>query len=359
MSSLSQQVSQLSKELQEMTRLLRPLLVIGSQPLLTALSPTMPPSPSSSSGPTISTPPAPSPTAPSSAPLRPICSLLDSADTGSISLPSCLIPNSPLQRTQAQIQAGCSMEPSLPVLFSPVSAQTEGEGTQAASAQRPQTSHPGSPSLTFSFSLPSFRSRSTSCSPCQGPHQPASHSRGLLPRPPLQDTPLSPPSHCSAPASINNSPGDHRLGISPVPSYPSSTATAPLVQPRSSTPPSCPHTPPSCPHTSPPLPCSLNSLPQTQASFGTLRSPQNPRPGPPQLEFEMQEWVAGGRPSTEHISFIDEEGPALWETERWILWLVDLANRGAVNWANCNYPNTPTFWMTDKTDCCSFRTTLL
>ncbi len=352
MTSLSQQVSQLSKELQEMTRLLRPLLVIGSQPLLTALSPTMPPSPSSSSSPTIFTPPAPSPTAPSSAPLRPTCSLLDSADTGSIGLPTCLIPTSPPQRPQAQAHAGCSRGPSLPVILSPVSAQTEGEGTQAASAQPPQTSHPASPSLTFSFSLPSFRSQSTSCSPCQGPHRPASHSRGLLPQPTSQDTPPPPPSHCSAPPSINNSPGDHRLGISPFPSSPSSTATAPLVQPQSCT-------PASCPHTSPPLPCSLDSLPETQASFGTLRSPQNPRPGSPQLEFEMQEWAAGGRPSTEHISFIDEEGPALWETERWILSLVDLANRGAVNWDDCNYPNTPTFWMTDKTDCCSFRTTLL
>ncbi|KAL0184376.1 hypothetical protein M9458_020072 [Cirrhinus mrigala] len=304
MTSLSQQVSQLSKELQEMTRLLRPLLVIGSQPPLTALSPTMPPSPSSSSGPTISTPPAPSPTAPSSAPLRPTCSLLDSGDTGSISLPSCLLPTSPPQRAQAQAQAGCSRGPSLPVLLSPVTAQTEGEGTQAAPTQPPQASHPPSPSLTFSFSLPTFRSQSTSCSPCQGPHRPASHSRGLLPRPPSQDTPTPPPSHCSAPPSITNSPGDHRLGISPFPLSPSSTATASRVQARSCT-------PPSCSHTSSPLPCSLDSLPESQAFFGTSRSPQNPRPGPPQLEFEMQEWAAGGRPSTEHISFIDEEGPPL------------------------------------------------
>ncbi|XP_052420617.1 potassium voltage-gated channel subfamily H member 8-like [Carassius gibelio] len=304
MTSLSQQVSQLSKELQEMTRLLRPLLVIGSQPLLTAVSPTMPPSPSSHSGPTISTPPAPSPTTPSSAPLRPTCSLLDSADTGNIGLLSCLIPSSPPQRTQAQAQAGCSSGSSLPVLLSPVKAQTEGEGIQAASALPLQTSHPASPSLTFSFSLPTFRSQSTSCSPCQGPHRPASHSRGLLPQPPSQDTPPPPPSHCSAPPSIHNSPGDDRQGISPFPSSPSSTALAPRVQPRSST------TPP-CPHTSLPLPCSLDALPETQASFGTSRSPQNLRPGPPQLEFEMQEWAAGGRPSTEHISFIDEEGPAL------------------------------------------------
>lgn len=300
MTSLSQQVSQLSKELQEMTRLLRPLLVIGSQPPPTALSPTMPPSPNSSSGPTISTPPAPS--APSSAPLRPTCSILDRADTGNISLPSCLIPTSPPQRPQAQAQGGCLRGPSLPVLLSSVTAQTEGEGTQAVPTQPPQASHPPSPSLTFSFSLPTFRSQSTSCSPCQGPHRPASHSRGLLPRPPSQDTPTPPPSHCSAPPSINNSPGDNRLGISPFPSSPSSTASR--VQARSCT-------PPSCPHTSPPLPCSLDSLPESQAFFGTSRSPQNPRPGPPQLEFEMQEWAAGGRPSTEHISFIDEEGPPL------------------------------------------------
>ncbi|XP_016355028.1 potassium voltage-gated channel subfamily H member 3-like [Sinocyclocheilus anshuiensis] len=312
MTSLSQQVSQLSKELQEMTRLLRPLLVIGSQPLQTALRPTMLPSPSSSSGPTISTPPAPSPTATSSAPLRSTCTLLDNADTGSIGLASCLIPTNLPQRPQAQAQAGCSREPSFPVLLSPVTAQTEGEGTQAAPAQPPQASHPLSPSLTFSFSLPSFRSQSTSCSPCQGPHRPASHSRGLLPRPPSQDTSPLPLSHCSAPPSISNSPGDHRLGISQFPSSPSSTATAPQVQPGPCTPPSCPHTSPSCPHTSPPpLPCFLDSLPETQASFVTSQSPQNPRPGPPQLEFEMQEWAAGGRPSTEHISFINEEGPPL------------------------------------------------
>ncbi|XP_065107713.1 voltage-gated delayed rectifier potassium channel KCNH8 isoform X1 [Paramisgurnus dabryanus] len=293
MTSLSQQVSQLSKELQEMTRLLRPLLVIGSQPLLTALNPTMAMSPSSSSAPPIPTPQVPSPTAPPSSPLRPTCTLMDRADAGGIGLPSCLIPTSPPQRHQTQAQLspkGCSRGPSLPTLLCPVTAQTEGHcpSTQDQPSQTPPT---------FSFSIPPFRSQSTSCSPCQGPHlsRPASHSRGLLPPPLPQDNTPPAPSHCSAPPSTSNSPGDHRLGFGPFPS-----SSAPSMR-------SC--TPPSCPHTSPP--CNLDSLPETWVSVGTSWPQQSPRPGPPQLEIEMQEWAPGGRSSTEHISFIDEEGPPL------------------------------------------------
>ncbi|XP_056611639.1 potassium voltage-gated channel subfamily H member 3 [Triplophysa dalaica] len=296
MTSLSHQVSQLSKELQEMTRLLRPLLFIGSQPLLTALNATMPMSPSSNSGPTIPPPPVPSPTASPSSPLRPSRSLLDSVDTGSIVLPSCLTPTSPPQRpkTQAQVSPkGCSRGPSLPTLLCPVTDQTEGSGPSSQAYAQDQ---PSQAPLTFSFSLPSFRSQSPSCSPCQGPHLscPANHCRGLLPPPVSQDNPPQ-FSHCSAPPSISNSPGDHRLGMSPFPS-----SSAPSIQSRSCTPPSCPHMSPPC-----------NSLPESQVSFGTSWAQLNPGPTPPQLEIEMQEWAPGGTPSTEHISFIDEEGPPL------------------------------------------------
>lgn len=293
MTSLSQQVSQLSKELQEMTRLLRPLLVIGSQPLLTALNPAMPMSPSS--GPTIPTPAVPSPTAQPSSPLRPTCSLLDHVDTGGIGLPSCLIPTSPPQRPHTQASPkGCSRGPSLPTLFCPVKGQTEGSGPPSQAFTHDQASQAP---LTFSFSLPSFRSQSPSCSPCQGPHlsRHASHSRGLLSPAVSQDNPPQ-SSHCSAPPSISNSPGDHRLGMSPFHS------SAPSIQSRSCTPPSCPHTSP---------PCNLDSLPESRVSFGTSWPQQNPRPAPAQLEIEMQEWAPGGTPSTEHISFIDEEGPPL------------------------------------------------
>ncbi|KAI7808883.1 putative potassium voltage-gated channel subfamily H member 3 [Triplophysa rosa] len=298
MTSLSQQVSQLSKELQEMTRLLRPLLFIGSQPLLTTLNPTMPMSPSSKSGPTIPTPPVPSPTASPSSPLRPTRSLLDSVDTGGIVLPSCLTPTSPPQRPQTQAQVspkGCLRRPSLTTPLCPVTDQTEGSGPSSQAYTQDQ---PSQAPLTFSFSLPSFRSQSPSCSPCQGPHlsRPASHSRGLLPPPVSQDNPPQ-SSHCSAPPSISNSPGDHRLGMSPFPS-----SSTPSIQSRSCTPPSCPHMSP---------PCNLDSPPKSQVSFGTSWPQLNPRPAPPQLEIEMQEWAPGGTPSTEHISFIDEEGPPL------------------------------------------------
>lgn len=296
MTSLSQQVSQLSKELQEMTRLLRPLLVIGSQPLLTALNPTMPMSPSSNSGPTIPTPPVPSPTASPSSPLRPTSSLLDSVDAGGIGLPSCLIPTSPPQRPQTRVQVspkGCPRGPSLPSLLCPVTGQTEGSGPPSQAHTHDQ---PTQAPLTFSFSLPSFRSQSPSCSPCQGPHlsRPAGHSRGLLPPPVSQDNPPQ-SSHCSAPPSVSNSPGDHRLGVSPFPS-----SSAPSIQSRSCTPPSCPHASP---------PCNLDSLPESQVCSSWHQ--RNPKPASPQLEIEMQEWAPGGTPSTEHISFIDEEGPPL------------------------------------------------
>ncbi|TRY91837.1 hypothetical protein DNTS_027190 [Danionella cerebrum] len=298
MTSLSQQVSQLSKELQEMTRLLRPILVMGSQPFLTALSTTMTPPSSSCSGPAISMPPIHSPTA-SSTPFRPACSLLDRVDTGSISLPGCLIPTSPPLRPQPQVQlspAGCSRGPPMPVVYSSVISQAEGPVLQSAPTQQTQASQPSSPSFSFSF-----RSQSTSCSPCQGPHRPASH-RGLLPRPRSQDTPPPQPSHCSAPPSINNSPGDQRVSISHFSSSPSSTTSTPLLHAHACTPPSCPHTR---------SPCSLDSLPESQASLCSSWLPQTPTPGPDQLEIEMQEWAPAGGPGTEQISFIDEEGPPL------------------------------------------------
>ncbi|XP_060785332.1 potassium voltage-gated channel subfamily H member 3 [Neoarius graeffei] len=267
MNSLSKQVSQLSKELQEMTRLLRPLFLTTAQPLLS----TPPPSTLPGSGLSMNSPTAPHPPAPP-------CSLLDIADpVGVVGLPSCLIPTSPPQRPQSQVVcSNSSPHASLSQLET-----IQKDGTRAGQHDIPLgptsgygqaapdrlASHATSPSLSFSLSMSSSRSQSPSLTPCQGPHPscPTSCTQGLLfpPSsqdipPSSQDTPPSPHSHCSAPASLSNSPGDH-----------------PWHQQTSS--------------------CA-------QAASGTEQ---------PQLELEMQEWDAGGKSSTEHISFIDEEGPPL------------------------------------------------
>ncbi|XP_064185914.1 potassium voltage-gated channel subfamily H member 8 [Anguilla rostrata] len=227
MSSLSQQVSQLSRELQEMTRLLRPLL-LGNQPILSTMTPTLTPPPSSASEPCISGPPAAPqpPPAPPSSPLPPSCSLLDSADTGGGGLLSCLVPSPPphvalLPPNPPPPRSGRSTpspsEAVTPGGTSPPSAPKNGLPRPPQDERDTLASRTPSHSLSFSLSL-SSASSSSSLSPCQGPHlsRLGRHSRGLLPPPPSQDTPPPPPllSHCSAPPSLSSSPGDHRLGVS-------------------------------------------------------------------------------------------------------------------------------------------------
>lgn len=314
MNSLSKQVSQLSKELQEMTRLLRPLFLTTAQPLLS----TPPPSTLPGSGLSMNSPTAPHPPAPP-------CSLLDIADpVGVVGLPSCLIPTSPPQRLQSQVVcSNSSPHASLSQLET-----IQKDGTRAGQHDIPLgptsgygqaapdrlASHATSPSLSFSLSMSSSRSQSPSLTPCQGPHPscPTSCTQGLLfpPSsqdipPSSQDTPPSPHSHCSAPASLSNSPGDHRLKGGPCPA---SSASTPLLQ-------TLLCSSPSCPHPSPLLLCSLRD------GQGSIRFPWHQQTSScaqaasgteqPQLELEMQEWDAGGKSSTEHISFIDEEGPPL------------------------------------------------
>lgn len=294
-----------------MTRLLRPLFLTAAQPLLSTPPPpmTLP-----GSAPSMNSPAAPYPPAPP-------CSLLDITDpVGVVGLPSCLIPTSPPQRLQSQVV--CSNGSPHASLSHLETIKKDGTGagqhdiplgpTNGYGQVAPDrlASRATSPSLSFSMSISSSRSQS----PCQGPHPscPTSCTQGLLfpissqdIPPPSQDNPPPPHSHCSAPASLSNSPGDPRLRDGP--SLASSSST-PILQ-------TLPCSSPSCPHPSPLLLCSLRDgqgsmgFPwhrQTsscaQAASGTEQ---------PQLELEMQEWDAGGKSSTEHISFIDEEGPPL------------------------------------------------
>ncbi|XP_045563419.1 potassium voltage-gated channel subfamily H member 8 [Salmo salar] len=323
MSSLSQQVSQLSQELQEMTRLLRPLLLVAPQPILTAMTPILTPPPSSASQPSSRTPLVVPPPAPPCSPQphprqTQSCSLLDvdSADTGRVDLPGCLLPTSPPQRPPAQdhspISPGrCSKDLLHSNPPSPGTGDAEGSthlsngsnhsnlpvssnGFFPVQDRPPLASRTPSPSLSFSLSL----SSSPSCSPCQGPHHSrpgshSSHSRGLFPLPPFQDTPPQPSSHCSAPPSLISSPGDHRLRVVS-PSFSSSTNLIP---------------PTSCLNPSPffPGPFSLDSR------RGETQGGRRLEAG--HLELEMQEWGGergeGCSQMMEHISYIDEDGPAL------------------------------------------------
>ncbi|XP_042162685.1 potassium voltage-gated channel subfamily H member 3 [Oncorhynchus tshawytscha] len=314
MSTLSQQVSHLSQELKEMTRLLRPLLLVAPQPILTAITPSLTPPPSSANKPSSNTPlvvppPAP-PCSPSPHPQQTqSCSLLDmdSADTGNVGLPSCLLPTPPPQRPPAQTQSPISPERSskdLPQSNPPspgtedmrgsphLSNHTTSSNSFLPSAQDRCTLASGtmSPSLSFSLSL----SSSPSCSPCQGPHhsRSGSHSRGLLPPPPSQDNTPPPSSHCSAPPSLSSSPGDHKLKLV----FPSSYST-PLIPPL----------PSPYPSTLSLGPFSLDSL-RGETQGGTRLEAGH-------LALEMQErgGERGERRSQmmEHISYMDEEGPAL------------------------------------------------
>ncbi|XP_040913012.1 potassium voltage-gated channel subfamily H member 8 [Toxotes jaculatrix] len=326
MNSLSKQVSKLSQELQEMTRLLKPLLQTAPQPILMTMMPNLTPPPSSASHLSTSTCLVVPPSATPCSLQRPDThSLLDSGDTEGVDLPGCLLPTlhspqRPNSSPSASPQPRCKSPgdkikgPVNSDLLSSEDGFPEGSpvprSLHASSSNRiflpslqdqpPLASHTPSPSLSFSMSL----SSSPSLSPCQGPHpsRPASHSsRGLIPPPPSQDTPPPPSSHCSAPPSLTSSPGDHRLRPSP---------SIPLISPVVPLHPST---------VSLPLSLDIVSTRRRQGDDQTaawcksqLRGEARPVPHP--QELEMQEWgrqVEERKSSTEHISFIDEEEPAL------------------------------------------------
>ncbi|CAL8266652.1 unnamed protein product [Lota lota] len=352
MNGLSRQVSQLSHELQEMTNLLRPLLRIPPQPMTMVLTPNLTPPPSSTSQLSMSTclsVPMPSITACCLQNTQAPGTLLDGGDIVGMDLPGCLLPTA----SSSALRPPSSSSPPLPVqsqyskqsgMTNPSTTHREppspGEGDPEGSPgyqslqslharssngifipslqeKPPLTSHTPSPSMSFSLSL---STSSASLSPCQArpyPSPPGScassgSGMGLLPPPPSQDTPLPappPPFHCSAPPSLNSSPGDRRaraLG------------------------PSAPSTPPNPPATS--LHPSVLSLrffsldsvrERRRGGNGHVPSWSNAAPPrctrtstPGSQELEMREWAAGppedGKPPAEHgISFIDEEGHTL------------------------------------------------
>uniref|UniRef100_A0A1A8CCJ5 Voltage-gated delayed rectifier potassium channel KCNH4 n=2 Tax=Nothobranchius kadleci TaxID=1051664 RepID=A0A1A8CCJ5_NOTKA len=316
MSSLSKQVSKLSQELQEMARLLKPLLQAAPQPIEASMVPNLT-QPQSSTTCFVAPPPAVvcSPHRPDSR------SLLDSGDTEGVGLPGCLLPTHSPQRPDSSLSAsapplsnvtGVDIERTvgshLPsteegrlrgsvVALSPHTSPGNTVLLPSLKGQPPLVSHTPSPSRSFSMSL----SSSPSLSPCQGPHpsRPASFtSRSLLPPPPSQENPPPPSSHCSAPPSLASSPGSHQLRFSP--SVPVSSLTLPLhpstlslsldfgITRRQDT-----QTPPRC---------------NSQRCHVAARASTNPQ------EVEMQEWrhqSSEQKPSTEDISFIDEDEPAL------------------------------------------------
>ncbi len=310
-----------------MTRLLKPLLQTPPQPILMTMMPNLTPPPSSASQLSTSTcVVVPPPATPCSLQRPDTHSLLDSGDIEGVDLPGCLLPT-PHSPKRPNSSSSVSPQPpskppggnikgpthsnlpspeeglpeGSPVLRSLHASSSNGIYLPSLQDQPPLASHTPSPSLSFSMSLCS----SPSLSPCQGPHpsQPGScASRGLLPPPPSQDTPPPQSSHCSAPPSLTSSPGDLRLRPSP---------SVPLMSPTVSLHPSTLS-----------LPLSLDFVSARRGQGDTQTPPWcnsqlrqgEARPVTHPQEMEMQEWgrrVEDGRSSTEHISFIDEEEPAL------------------------------------------------
>ncbi|KAJ4918537.1 hypothetical protein JOQ06_021473 [Pogonophryne albipinna] len=276
MNSLTKQVSLLSQELQEMTRLLKPLLQQSPPPILMTMMPNLTPPPSSSASQlSTSTCLVPPPLSSSSSPRPDSHSLLDGGDIEGVDLPGCLLPTPPSPKRLHLSPTLKSTNPNPPSL---VEGLPEGplvlpEGplplppSPANGIYLPfLQDQPPSPSLSLSFSM--SLSSSPSFSPC------------LLPPPPSQDTPPPRPtySHCSAPPSLTSSPGDH--------------STVSVSRPM--------------------------SLDFVRRKQGDIIPPwcNSQLTKPPPQELEMQEmWGRQvgeeGRNSTEHISFIDEEEPAL------------------------------------------------
>ncbi|CAB1421102.1 unnamed protein product [Pleuronectes platessa] len=318
-SKLTEECPELSQELQEMTLLLRPLLQTAVQPILMSMVSNLTPPLSSASQLSTSAPLVAPPTATPCSLQRPDSrSLLDSGDMDAVDLPGCLLPTPHALRRPRSSPSG-SPGATSPVTSDLLSAEDgfpdapPAPGSRHASSsngvlvpelqdQPPPTSHTPSPSLSFSMSL----SSSPSLSPCQAPHpsRPAScASRGLLPPPPSPDPAPLLSSHCSAPPSLTSSPGDQRLG--PPPPVPLVSPAVPLHPSTLS------------------LPLSLDLACAWRRQGGDLQTPAwckrqlhhgDAGPVPQPQELEMQEWgrqAEEGRSSAEHISFIDEEEPAL------------------------------------------------
>jgi len=301
-----------------MTRLLKPLLQTATQPILMTMMPNVTPPPSSASQPSpsarLASPPAATRCSLHGADSH---SLLDRGDAEGVDLPGCLLPtphspkrprppSSASPRLPSRPSGAAVESPTRPDLPSPEEALPDGVLHSSSSNgmylqdRPPLASPPPSPSLSFSMSLCS----SLSLSPCKGPH--------LLPPPPSQDTPPPPPpplpppppsSHCSAPPSLTSSPGDRRQ-------------RPPLSIPLAS-PPAAPLHPPAVS-----LPSSLDFVSGRRRQRDTQNAPWwnsqlhhgEDRPAVCPQELELHEWgrqVEEGKSSAEHISFIDEEEPAL------------------------------------------------
>lgn len=305
-----------------MTNLLKPLLQTPlPQPILATMMPNLTLPPSSASSCFV----VPPPVTLCSLQRPDTQSLLDGGDMEDVDLPGCLLPTLHSKKKPGSSQLASSQPPPKPPEGnfelhdnsnhpSPEEGLQEGSpvprslhGSSSNGLFLPLQNHPSlvshtpSPSLSFSMSL----SSSPSLSPCQGPHlsRPGSHtSRGLLPSPCSQDTLPPPSSHCSAPPSLTSSPGDHRLRLSP---------PVHVLSPTISLHPSTVS-----------LPVSLDFI-STMRRKGDAQTPpwcksqlchREARPVTHPQELEMQERgprVEEEKPSTEHISFIDEEEPAL------------------------------------------------
>ncbi|KAM9802862.1 potassium voltage-gated channel subfamily H member 8 [Syngnathus typhle] len=302
MNSLSRQVSKLSQELLEMTRLLKPLLQRAPQPLLVATETNLTPPPSSSvsrlSASASLT--APAPTTPCTLLRSDTHSLLDGGDVEGVDLPQCLLPTPHSPQRPNSSPPPCNNHPS------PKEGLFEGSPVLASSSMflcsphdhPPLASGTPSPSLSFSMSLSSTSSLSSG----QPSQQASSVSRrSLLPPPPSQDTPPPPwRSHFSAPASLASSPGDRCLRP-----YPSAPLVSPVVA------------------ALPSLLSLTSSLDSPSRKSGELRFArasnshlhrETGRGDDAPQEMEMQEWRAEageGKISSERISFIDEDEPAV------------------------------------------------
>lgn len=306
-----------------MTNLLKPLLQTPlPQPVLATMMPNLI-LPSSSASNCLVVPP---PATLCSLQRPDTQSLLDGGDIEGVDLPGCLLPtpHSPKKPGSSQLASPQpppkppegkiklhdnsdhpspeeGLEEGSPVPRSLHTSSSNGIFLPPLQNHPSLVSHTPSPSLSFSMSL----SSSPSLSPCQGPHlsRPGScASRGLLPSPSSRDTLPTPSSHCSAPPSLTSSPGDHRLRLSP---------PVHLLSPAVSLHPSTVS-----------LPVSLDFV-STVRRQGDAQTPPwcksqlrhgEARPATHPQELEMQErgpQAEEGKSSTEHISFIDEEEPAL------------------------------------------------
>lgn len=320
-----------------MTLILKPLLQAATQPSLTVPNLTPPPSSASQLSTSVSVP-LPSAT-PCSLQRPDTCSLLDSGDIEGVDLPRCLLPMPHAQKMCSNPSPGkppvakilCSIncdllsrdtnvlseEPS--AMRSRSASATNGTFVPSAQEQPLLLSQTPSPSLSFSMSL----SPSASRSPCQGPHPSRPTSRMLLlPPSPSQERSLSPPpsSHpyCSAPPSLSSSPRDRRPG--PPPSNPSVISPSVPFHPSTFS-----------------LPPSLDFSKQKSRADTLLPGWRNSHEhqihrgvsgaGTRPQEMEMREWTGqqgekeaeeeeeeeerNSSSPVEHISFIDEEEPAL------------------------------------------------